>query len=595
MLDPWYERNPERLERELQAFRDFGFAPELSEQARGDRQVIEVHLTVPFGEEDTLDLRVAYPDLYPYFRPKVFTEDLSLDRHQHPFRGNLCLIDRPTDQWKPEKTAAEHIEEQLPETVEKGRVTDPDAIAADDAEHAEPFSDYYPYPEGSQILIESSFEIDPGLCQEGGMTIGLKRNSSVRLRGALKEVRDGSGNTFHHLPQEVANKFPRTVEGRWFYFDEAPPKENPNDALQWIDQKVGLPPREESFEIEGGTLQDVIGIAFPEEIAPGKQGTGWVFIVRVKVSKQLTQNGSTFSIPQDEAVYVPAGRVGKNDLQERIPELAPLRDETISVIGLGSLGAPSAIEFARSGVSKLHVLDHDTVDPPTTVRWPLGIPASGLPKASVLGNFIEEHFPYTVVERSDFKIGEIRMTRSQSSSGSNPAPEWERIRPVVEDTSLVFDATAEEGVNQYLAALCREKEVPYVFISGTLGAWGGIVGRVIPDQTEGCWMCLKYALDPNYEGDIPYPSMDESGEIRPQGCGDPTFTGAGFDLSNLSMMGVRLAVATLCSDASNGYPDFDWDVGILNLRDPDGIPVAPDWSTYPLPAHPSCPNCHQKR
>ena len=60
------------------------------------------------------------------------------------------------------------------------------------------------------------------------------------------------------------------------------------------------------------------------------------------------------------------------DLFTRIPELKPLREKTVAVFGLGCLGAPSVLEFARAGVECIRLVDFDVVDPATGVRWPLG-------------------------------------------------------------------------------------------------------------------------------------------------------------------------------------------------------------------------------
>jgi molybdopterin/thiamine biosynthesis adenylyltransferase len=54
-------------------------------------------------------------------------------------------------------------------------------------------------------------------------------------------------------------------------------------------------------------------------------------------------------------------RDGESGLGHRVPAVAALRNAKVAVIGLGAIGSPIAIELARNGVGKLHVLDHDVV------------------------------------------------------------------------------------------------------------------------------------------------------------------------------------------------------------------------------------------
>jgi hypothetical protein len=85
------------------------------------------------------------------------------------------------------------------------------------------------------------------------------------------------------------------------------------------------------------------------------------------------------------------------------------------------------------------------------------------------------------------------------------------------------------------------------------------------------------------------PNEEENADIQPIGCFSPTFTGAGFDLDEVSLTAVRMATATLCRGTPGGYPDFDWDVGVVNLWS-NGRPIAPDWMMYRLERHQSCGN-----
>ncbi|MNR35744.1 hypothetical protein D3C85_1536110 [compost metagenome] len=107
--------------------------------------------------------------------------------------------------------------------------------------------------------------------------------------------------------------------------------------------------------------------------------------------------------------------------------------------------------------------------------------------------------------------------------------------------------------------------------------------------TEGCWMCFQHGL---FDGTYPTPPADINGSIQTAGCGDITFTGASFELSNIASSGVRLAVSTLCAN-EEGYDKMDVDIGILALVDDNQSPILPQWSSHQLVIHPQCPYCNK--
>lgn len=286
-----------------------------------------------------------------------------------------------------------------------------------------------------------------------------------------------------------------------------------------------------------------------------------------------------------EAFFSRAGRVGPSDLAKRVPELAPLRSSTIAAFGLGCLGAPSVLEFARCGVKKLHLVEYDIVDPATICRWPFGLSAAGLHKGLVLGDAIKRDYPYTEVDAWNSCLGSVR----------NPDDPGESMQSVMgrfmKEASLIYDATAEIGVQHFLSDYAVDLGIPYVAVTATPGAWGGTVLAIQPGKTEGCWFCYRCALD---DKSIPEPPMHPAGEIQPVGCADPTFTGAGFDLLQVALTGVRATISVLCGSAPNGYPSQNWDITTVSFRAPDGQVIPPTFEGYPLKRHPKCSSCKRK-
>lgn len=273
------------------------------------------------------------------------------------------------------------------------------------------------------------------------------------------------------------------------------------------------------------------------------------------------------------------------DLSSRIPELRPLQDKKIVVFGVGCLGAPSVLEFARAGIKEIHILDDDIVDPASTVRWPIGFMATGHKKVAVLKDFIQQNYPYTECQSHDFRLGKVKE--------SNPSKhlDQEFIMDITQDCDLIYDATTELGVQHFLTDFTCSRQINYIGLAGTYGAWGGNVFRIRPWKGTGCFCCY---LKSREEGTIPEPpSADEEQDLtQPTGCAEPTFTGASFDMLQIALMGVRMAVSTLCEGVDDAYPPITDDVVHIHLRNEDGLLIQPSFNTYQTSPNPECPNCH---
>lgn len=561
----WWEKWEGRLEYERARLDDFGILHELDEAAFKKGSVVLYLQADVEGEQISLIAR--FPDFYPYTRFEVEAPELDLAHHQAPFKKNLCLIGQSTENWNTDDTLADFIRHRLPTVLKTGRSDNPSEFEGIEEEQGEPFSAYYAYPQDSMVLIDGAWSLDPSI-KKGEMIIGVKENASETLRGAVLEIKDGTGQIIAQIDPAIRSLYPRQLRCPWVRV-EKPIKEEGGisffDALFKIDSSLSNP----QYKTVSQAQMDVIGVVFPEENSWRKKSDGWVFAVRC-------QRRSNRGKKQEYGYLSRAGRAGRTDLSARIPELSSLHTRKVAVIGLGGVGWASAIELARNGVGQLRLLDGDFVEPGTTVRWALGLSAAGMQKAIALADFIRTNYPYTELITYDHRIG-------------NPLNEGvsdtEVIEKLLDGVDLVYDATAEEGLQYLLSSLAAEHNLPYICISTTPGAWGGRVVRVRPGKTSGCWFCWREAT---MDGTIPTPPSDPDKLVQPAGCASPTFTGTSFDIEEISLSGVRLAVSTLTEGIEGEYPEAEWDVGIVTLREDKKRLVAPKWQAFELKKHPSC-------
>lgn len=560
-MKPWWERFPGRLDREIASLESHGIAYKRDEVAwRQGQLVLELAVTLP-GRE-AIRLIAYYPHFFPYTRFEVVAPDLVLPRHQNPFGKNLCLMGRASSNWSVHDTLGDVLMAQLPKLV-RFATEDPANLRELEEPQGEPITDFYAYHPDTAVFVDSNWKFDPTItCGK----LKLSFSSVLPFRGAVTEVLDSNGKALARADEAFSRIFTQAARGRWVRW-EAPIIETDLKRLLAIvsarHRDVGQISFSTKRAFERGQ-PEVLGIVFPEESEQGKHRDAWLFLVRTAESWHLARSC----------------RAAQHDLVSRTPELAALPSKRVTAIGLGSVGAPGTIELARSGVGLLKLVDHDFSEAGTSSRWPLGLSAAGRPKVDVIADFIAQNYPYTKTEKFHGMVG-----RGQRA----PAPHYCDSRDLERllETDLILDATAESGIQLLLSDLAAERGIAFICASTTPGAWGGLIFRQLPAAERACWSCLQHAMT---EGSVPTPLHDASGTLQPAGCASPTFTGAGVDVQVVSLMAARMAIATLCAGAKNGYPDVDWNVAIVTLRSPDGGLIPPQWKVTTIERHPNCRN-----
>jgi hypothetical protein len=562
LLKPWFERLPERLDFEFEALRDAGYTFEKRDAEYG-RGILVLDLVVPTEDHGDVRLIADFPDVYPYLRPEVYAPALDLPRHQNPFGKNLCLLGRRSDAWQPEMTLANLIHDQLSRVFAANKA-DTAAAAENLEEHqGEPITAFYQYAQNAAVVIGDDFS--PPVFDRAADAIfaKLKGNDGVIT---VVELRRPDGRLALRGDTQLTTSFVNQFAGRWVRLDSAIQVEG---GAAFDDELVRRRP-----ELgKRGFVNDLdhILIGFPDEVRWFEKRLNWVMLVRKK-----NRRGTT--IKPDDRLLLRVQRVGAEDRQVRVPKAAMLASKRVAVFGVGCLGAPLALQFARCGVANLVLVDFDTTDAGTTVRWPLGLPAAGRLKVEALNEFIHVNYPWTTVTPVYHRIGQ-----------PNPQPPLRRDAEVLDDVlqgvDMVIDATAEFGLQRLLSDLALEARLPYVGLSATLGGLGGEVLRLVHGRT-GCWRCVQRY---EQEGRITAPpTLSDDSLVQPVGCGAATFVGGSFDLEEVSLMAVRLAIRTLDGNVDD---DFPWDVATVALQSPDGKAIPPAWSTAKTPPHPECEQC----
>jgi molybdopterin/thiamine biosynthesis adenylyltransferase len=562
MLDkPWWELWPGRLEYEFKALESSGIKYVRNESAFAQK-VLHLALQFPRNGKD-VHLWAIFPPFYPYFRPEVFAKPGTFPRHQNPIEGNLCLLGRSSQNWNPDWTLADLLNNQFPLLERAALTMNPTERESLEEPQGEPVTTYYPYCPGSMVIIDSSKKIGAGH-NVGGLTILVEPESLPAIRAKVLDVRAQNGQklfSFDSCPFQG-----KEIPATWIRLSEPPYVINPRDfERRLLDKRSIAPPK---FTHKLGTwFIDIVGIVVPEEQQQDTSGDGWMFLVRMKQDK--TQMCRTD--------LVRAGRASRIDFDVRTPTLTFLRDKRIALAGLGSVGAPIAIELARSGIGEISLIDFDFVESGSVVRWPLGNSAIGLQKTAALKQFIGLNYPFTKVETVEYRFG------------SHPFDPKSNLQGVLSRADLLIDATAELAIHQFLSDYARSSKKPFLYAFLTPGGYGGLVACIDSSKEMGCWHCLQIAL--REDKSIPEPPFLENADVQPVGCAERTSTFTGFDATEISLEATRMAISALSNGAKEQYPKSKWDVAIAKFRSDAGEQIPPSWTTYPLGRNPLCPAC----
>jgi len=573
-MRPWTERLPERLAFELAEFERLapGFTADQDELARHQRLVMHGGIE---RDGSSIPARVVYPDSFPYMRPEVYAPELALQRHFNPFDGNLCLLDRSTREWDTSDSGAWLIATRLPELLallaQGGQ-----ALRAGEAPQGEPLTSFLTTFTGAALFFAQETIEVPERLVSGTLELGLGMASPVAgaLRAAVISVRSskqapGGQWRSEPAPERLASRFQATrIAIPWVRLDELP---GTRDTDAFIDLAREVSPEAAAPRWLPAQLGQIAPLALlvPEEVRQGEIEQTWVLAVRVRPPSGVRGAPTAYLLRGE--------RLSIADLHARTPALAGIENRAVSLVGLGALGAPTAMELARTQLGTLKMLDKDVLEVGNIVRWSFGLSSVGAPKAAILAEQIQLQYPFTNATGYTQHIGAPTSTNSE-------ARESEVLTAFLEDSDLLIDATGEIGVSQLLADLAREQRTPMLCAWGTEGGWGGAVAELRPEQGGGCWFCLQIAID---EESVPAPPAEPGGLVQPRGCGAPTFTGSSFDMLEIVAQTLRCARRMLLE------PPRRSSVHLCSMRSRDGRELAaPVWETLTLDPQPRCPYCH---
>lgn len=562
----WWESNGSLIERERRLFEAAGLAFTLDEAA------LERGAVVFQGElryrTQRCPARVLYPAAFAAGQqPAVTAPTLPIDRHKSR-DGTLCLDHAAHGEPAPMSGA-----EAVQRAEELWRLTedDPSALLEQEARTPDPRVDYYDYTPGSGVIFA---DVDVTNYESGFLRLGLTH--SQPLRGALSALGAGA-NMEISLPISTANAElagPLSLPGLWQRVGQRPPGPEPERLGAWIrEQHAGILARAQALArtesaLRRQALPALIAFVFPDELAHREWGDTWmIYTLGQDGTHQLTR---VYSISRDERWV-------------RQPQLAPLGERGVVLLGTGALGSPLGAHLARAGVGAFFLVDPDIITPGNRVRHESDLADVGWPKVVALGSRIVRINPYAQVTRLPVRYG------AAVAGGWAEEQLHDQVTQALRTQDLIINATAHISTGYHVSAIADAARRPALHVMVSSGAWSGRILLQRHDHS-GCLECLAWhqhhPIDESPD-DLGWNEDPALPLVADAGCSQATFVGPGFDIAATAAAAARLAVQTLLG--ADGYPAAGHDMVTLRFRDADaGEPQA---SYSRLPRHPQCGSC----
>jgi hypothetical protein len=273
---------------------------------------------------------------------------------------------------------------------------------------------------------------------------------------------------------------------------------------------------------------------------------------------------------------------GASQLEPHWP-VRQLRDDVVTIVGVGSLGSAAASSLARVGIGTIELVDPDRLLWHNLVRHELGPDAVGAFKVDAMAESLRRQSGASTPETS-YKAHRLDVV---SEAGS--------LLEVLEGSDIVLcctDGVESRRVVNHMARVARTSAVfACVLDDGAIGE----VARYRVGSSFGCLLCHRRALresgelDPEREQDAPYGTGDSH---RPM-------TASPIDLALTAKLAAKFVISTLLEskhgESGHSLQDEHCVIGLRPREKRSGVfgvtrSGETRWGPVPKPTA-DCPTC----
>lgn len=538
LFSPWYARQPRRLLREIEAM----------EASRFNLQLVPILPLMAWGWVGTIPfaggmrlLAIRYPWNFPENPPTVHELEPSMrgvidDRgtlHQLS-DGGMCLfaMGHGRSSWSPDFTVVEVLERYL--------------LFREKAQAGQHIAEFYSDDEPvSARAAPVPRYLDPILTRwmisTGSYGICAWATGKDARMAVLKWARDQEGKRAKVADLNVwsACELAGEQQGVWC---RLPNVKNWRQELRspralLLHLKNQLPKRQVDAVRRGNPILLLRGTGdSPEDV--------------VLVNIGETQSGDL----QKELVRIEVATVStlENALFQRVDGALDgrtrMKDITVVMVGLGSLGSFTALSLARAGVSRFLLFDPDVLRVENVCRHVGDLSDVGRTKVEIVADLIRRRNPGAeVVPVPSSPLPDLSINAAHSSHILAVA--------LANPSTIVVTTVADDRVERPINRLLVESGITGIFGSVLGKGEFGRIFRVIPGVTA-CYQCILHCQTSQPEA---YPALEAPAGVQP-GVGDyhqPGIPGIGIDVEQVALLTARFTLQTIgrLIEGGVGYPD----------------------------------------
>ena len=212
---------------------------------------------------------------------------------------------------------------------------------------------------------------------------------------------------------------------------------------------------------------------------------------------------------------------------------------TVTIVGLGSGGAPVCDHLTMNGIRNWNLFDMDTLDGVNLVKHPRLRKDIGRPKVEIQKEWILDRNPSAKVNA----FIEDVMNSSE-------------FLVSIRQSDLVLSCPDKKSVREFVSDQCIQYKVPFVTASVFRTGIGGEIYGYIPYKT-GCYRCLQlYSLLNNLNLEDEEIGLTDEEKERIYGLDDREFRASGLsvDICMIAMIQIRMALSILLRNSKSSLP-----------------------------------------
>lgn len=244
-------------------------------------------------------------------------------------------------------------------------------------------------------------------------------------------------------------------------------------------------------------------------------------------------------IPEKSALY---------SRSKGLLETDALAKKSVGIVGLGSGGAPIAVELAKAGVGNFVLIDFDRLELSNVARHVCGINDLGRYKTFAVRDAVLQKNPYAEIKTLEADVTQERDMCAEALS----------------TVDVIIAASDNDRSRFFINEVALRYKIPAVFGRAITRATGGDVMRVRPFEGP-CYSCL-YSQNVRPEGsdDEEISQEEQAKKLLPEYTSEKELqaaiqVGLASDIAPISNFMVKLALVELSRGLDSGIKSLEED------------------------------------